>query len=202
MLTSDFDYNLPKELIAQTPVEQRDNSRLMILDKNKKTAERRHFYDIVDYLRPDDLLVWNISKVFNARLRGLIGSEKKAVEIFLLRPLDEKGVWKALAKPAKKLSAGMKISFTEDFKCEVVLKEADGTLKVRFNEDESVVRFKANNYGEVPTPPYISSQFIVNNSQGVINRQSLKDKYQTIYAKHEGSVAAPTAGLHFTPELI
>lgn len=198
MLTSEFDYNLPKELIAQTPAEPRDSSRLMVIDRKKKTVQDRYFYDLADYLRPGDLLVWNVSKVFNARLKGMAG--EKLVEIFLLRP--DKNVWTALAKPAKKLSVGMKIKFAGDFECEVLEKNSDGTLLINFNEDEVSVRAKANKYGEVPVPPYIKPQSENRNSKLETRNSELNKQYQTIYAKNEGSVAAPTAGLHFTPELI
>ncbi|MFA5128165.1 MAG: tRNA preQ1(34) S-adenosylmethionine ribosyltransferase-isomerase QueA [Patescibacteria group bacterium] len=230
MLTSDFDYNLPKELIAQTPAEPRDSARLMVIDKNKKSLEHKHFYDLPDYLCTGDLLVWNNTKVFKARLRGTVCLDEKViknapknnsevilnepkVEIFLLRPMENRFVWKVLAKPGKKLQLGMKIIFAEDFSCEVMLKESDGTVLVQFEDDDMIVREKANRYGEVPTPPYIhpvkSPQSGVAAQGGQFNRvKKLGDNerlvldYQTVYAKNEGSVAAPTAGFHFTPELI
>ncbi len=200
MLTCDFDYLLPPELIAQTPVEPRDSSRLMVVNKEKQTIEHRRFFDIIDYLQPGDLLVWNNSKVFKARLFGKIkaddvGSEK-IVEIFLVRPTENKHIWKALAKPGRKLKTGSEVVFAEDFGCEVVNKEADGTILVRFTQDDALVRVKANVYGQVPLPPYVENKD-VNEKSSEVNA-----RYQTIYAKHEGSVAAPTAGFHFTPELI
>jgi len=210
MLTSDFDYNLPKESIAQMPIEPRDHSRLMVVDKKNKTIEHRHFFDLIEYLHQGDLLVWNNSKVFKARLRGSVMINPVAieadlsnssevifnvpkVEIFLLRPMENFGVWKTLAKPAKKLRLGMKVVFAEDFFCEIIAKESDGSILVQFNEEDVVVREKANRYGEVPTPPYIK----IENPAG-----NLFEQYQTVYAKTEGSVAAPTAGFHFTNELI
>jgi len=208
MLTSEFDYRLPKNLIAQEPMISRDGSRLMILDKNKKTLEHKYFYDILDYISAGDLLVWNNSKVFKARLRGKVAVDPavvrksgdftgeilnvKEVEIFLVRPRENPGVWKVLAKPAKKLRLGMKVIFAPDFSAEVLEKENDGTLLVQFADDDMTVRAKANKYGEVPTPPYIKNSGL----------EKLNEKYQTVYAKNEGSVAAPTAGFHFTPELI
>ncbi|MFH1292411.1 MAG: tRNA preQ1(34) S-adenosylmethionine ribosyltransferase-isomerase QueA [bacterium] len=214
MQTSDFDYNLPKELIAQSPVSPRDSSRMMVVDRITKTIRHRQFHDIINYLQAGDLLVWNNSKVFKARLQGKvmldqasdnIDDKKEAnldltdrilnmptVEIFLLRPMENFGVWKVLAKPGRKLRLGMKIVFAEDFYCEVLLKEKDGTVLVEFQEDDMSVRAKANQYGQVPTPPYIKD----------LKTKDLENDYQTIYAKHEGSVAAPTAGFHFTPELI
>lgn len=213
MLTSEFDYNLPKEFIAQAPLEPRDISKLMVVDREKKEIEHKNFFNLPDFLRPGDLLVWNNSKVFKARLFGEIEVDrnsaglkkrvgdntkviniKKPVEIFLLRPEENVGVWRVLAKPGKKLRLGEKVVFASDFSCEILLKEGDGTILVQFNDDDMTVRTKANKYGVVPTPPYIES---------IIPDQSeLSDKYQTVYASHEGSVAAPTAGFHFTEELI
>lgn len=226
MLTSDFEYNLPPELIAQTPVSPRDSSRLMVIDRRTKILQHRQFKDIVNYLSRGDLLVWNNTKVFKARLRGTImldemtdnisdNLERKLkltdkilnvpqVEIFLLRPMENFGVWRVLAKPGRKLRLGMKIVFAEDFYCEILLKEIDGTVLVQFNSDDLSVRVKANKYGQVPTPPYIQQiqnpYFLNEVKQSKI--LNLQEQYQTVYAKHEGSVAAPTAGFHFTPELI
>lgn len=200
MLTSDFDYFLPPELIAQTPVEPRDSSRLMVINKEKQTIEHRHFCDIIDYLQPGDLLVWNNSKVFKARLLGKVKTDntdlEKMVEIFLVRPTEDKHVWMALAKPGRKLKPGSQVIFAEDFGCEVVSKELDGTILVRFVEDDAEVRAKSNMYGQVPLPPYVENKDV--------NKKTIEVnvRYQTVYAKHEGSVAAPTAGFHFTPELI
>ena len=198
MLTKDFDYNLPTELIAQTPVKPRDSSRLMVVDKKKNEIKHRVFKDILDYLKDGDLLVWNNSKVFKARLIGKLeipipGSKlfkEQKVEIFLIRPMENKGVWKVLAKPGKRVKPGMKVRFAKDFVCEVVLKESSGEILVQFSEEDQVVKNKANKYGQVPVPPYVKEQ-----------PKELKT-YQTVYAKTEGSVAAPTAGFHFTPDLI
>jgi len=216
MFTSDFDYNLPPELIAQEPAEPRDASRLMIVDRQNKVWDHHRFSQICDYLRPGDLLVWNNSKVFKARLRGTIELDQKtddisgevfstnkilnsppAVEIFLVRPMENPGVWKVLAKPGRKLRLGMRVRFASDFACEVITKENDGTILAQFGEEDFIVREKANKYGEVPTPPYINFS---KNFQ--LQANSLAERYQTVYAKHEGSVAAPTAGFHFTSELI
>lgn len=211
MLTSDFNYNLPKELIAQAPAEPRDSARLMVIDRDSKKIDHRRFSDLPDFLRSGDLLVWNNTKVFRARLRGTIELNQPAagvktkggsdivlnipgVEIFLLRPSENRGVWRALAKPAKKLRLGMKIIFAEDFSCDVVAKETIGTVLVQFEDDDMTVREKANRYGEVPVPPYIKMENPVDSV--------LSGRYQTVYAVSEGSVAAPTAGFHFTPDLI
>ena len=206
MLTSDFDYNLPKQLIAQIPLEPRDSSRLMVLDRETKKVEDKYFFDIVDYLQKGDLLVWNNTKVFKARLRGTLALDEQVVEvkkgtdsgkilntgpveIFLVKPMENNKVWKVLAKPGRKLRLGMKVVFAPDFSAQVLLKENDGTYLIEFTEDDMSVRAKANKYGEVPTPPYVETS-------------ASSERYQTVYAKEEGSVAAPTAGFHFTPELI
>ena len=210
MKTSEFNYRLPEELIAQTPVEPRDSSRLMVVDKDRRSVKHEHFYDIINYLQPGDLLVWNNSKVFKARLRGTLWLDENtantnlpkkvtdkilntsSVEIFLVRPMENFGVWKILAKPGRKLRLGIKIKIADDFVAEVIAKEDGGTFLVQFNMDDMSVRAKANEYGEVPTPPYIKTA----------ESNQLIKRYQTVYARHEGSVAAPTAGFHFTAELI
>ncbi|MEK7643784.1 MAG: tRNA preQ1(34) S-adenosylmethionine ribosyltransferase-isomerase QueA [Patescibacteria group bacterium] len=198
MLTADFDYDLPVGRIAQAPVTPRDSSRLMVVDRKRKKIEHKIFSDIVDYLQPGDLIVWNNSKVFKARLFGQLLStdgkslrdHPKPVEIFLVRPMENPGIWKALAKPGRHVKPGTRVQFAPDFWCEVVAKETEGTTLVQFPDDAEGVRAKANRYGAVPLPPYVKDE-----------RHEL-DAYQTIYARHEGSVAAPTAGFHFTPELI
>ncbi len=219
MLTQDFDYNLPKQLIAQIPLEPRDSSRLLVVDKKLKKIEDKKFYDIVDYLKKGDLLVWNNTKVFKARMKGIPVLDEQSdgldncraqaclrptgkilnvapIEIFLVKPMENNKVWKALAKPGRKLRLGMKIVFGPDFSAEVMLKENDGTFLIQFAEDDMSVRAKANKYGFVPLPPYIA------NEELRMKNEELSERYQTVYAKEEGSVAAPTAGFHFTPELI
>lgn len=207
MLAKDFDYNLPAELIAQEPVRPRDHSRLMIVDRKKQTISHRHFYDVIDYLRAGDLIVWNNSKVFKARLFGKLVDarndkelfeHKKLIEIFLIRPMENKGVWKVLAKPGRHVKPGMRVRFSpsassgqaSDFYCDVVVKEPSGEILAQFPDTAEVVRRKANKYGHIPVPPYVKDE------------PHELEMYQTVYAKHEGSVAAPTAGFHFTPELI
>ena len=200
-MTKEFDYNLPMERIAQRPVEPRDRSNLMIVKRGGSLLggiKHKKFFNIVDELKKGDLLVWNNSKVFKARLFGellskdnqsLLGHEKK-VEIFLVRPMENKGVWKALARPGRHVQNGAKVRFAPDFVCDVIVKEPDGTILIQFEDDEEMVREKANKYGDVPIPPYVKDE---------VHELEI---YQTIYAKKEGSVAAPTAGFHFTPELI
>jgi len=206
MLTSNFNYNLPQELIAQKPIDPRDHSRLMIVNKQDKMINRRHFYDIVDYLQKGDLLVWNNSKVFKARLFGRLESrdidvdkdgvpdkpllKQQEVEIFLVRPMENEGVWKVLGKPGKRIKPGMNVRFAEDFFCAVIIKERSGEILVQFFDDAETVRMKANKYGHIPVPPYVKDE------------PDQLETYQTVYAEHEGSVAAPTAGFHFTPGLI
>ena len=198
MRTDLFDFDLPESRIAQNPIEPRDHSKLMVVNRATKTIEHKQFFDIVSYLNPGDLLVWNNSKVFKARLFGKLFSPEgealrehaKPVEIFLVRPTENTGVWQALAKPGKHVAHGMRITFANDFSCVVLAKTNDGTILVQFPDHEQEVRDKANQYGAVPLPPYIK--------KGVNELVA----YQTVYAKNEGSVAAPTAGFHFTPELI
>ncbi len=206
MHTSEFDYNLPDERIAQKSVEPRDHSRLMVIHRKNKTTEDRHFYNIVEYFKSGDVLVWNNSKVFKARLIGKLEAgntdvnqdgvpdhalrNQKEVEIFLVRPMENSGVWKVLGKPGRRIETGMVVRFASDFYCEVVYKEKDGTILVQFPDTESEVRRKANEYGAIPIPPYVKDE------------PHELDMYQTVYAKNEGSVAAPTAGFHFTPDLI
>lgn len=206
MHTKDFDYILPDERIAQHSVEPRDHSRLMVIDRTNKTTDDCHFYDIFDYLKSGDLLVWNNSKVFKARLMGKLEAgntdanqdgvpdhgllNHKEVEIFLVRPMENSGVWKVLGKPGRRIQTGMVVRFAPDFYCEVMFKEKDGTILVQFLDTEEEVRRKANQYGSIPIPPYVKDE------------PHELESYQTVYAKPEGSVAAPTAGFHFTPELI
>ena len=209
MLTKDFDYNLPSELIAQTPAVPRDHSRLMVVSKSSAFTEvtaDKYFYDVIDYLKKGDLLVWNNSKVFKARLFGYLEPcdndinkdgikdkpllKKQKVEIFLVRPMENEGVWQALAKPGRRLAEGMRVRFSDDFYCDIILKKKEGDILVQFPDSVEEVRCKANRYGTVPVPPYVKDE-----------KHEL-ETYQTVYAKYEGSVAAPTAGFHFTSELI
>lgn len=189
MKTADFYYDLPQELIAQDPLEDRASSRLMVLDK--ETGERTHtdFHHIVDYLRPGDCLVINDTKVIPARLIGQREETGGKVEVLLLKR-HEDNVWETLVKPGKKARPGMKIVFGDGLLTATVLEVIeDGNRLIRF-EYEGIFEEILDRLGQMPLPPYITHQ--------------LKDKnrYQTVYAKYEGSAAAPTAGLHFTPELL
>lgn len=189
MKTADFDYELPHELIAQDPLEQRDSSRLLILDK--KTGERTHriFHDIIDYLHEGDCLVINNTKVIPARLIGEREGTGGKVEVLLLKRKTD-NVWETLVKPGKKARPGMRLSFGGGLLHAEVQEVVDeGNRLIRF-EYEGIFEEILDQLGQMPLPPYITHQ--------------LKDKnrYQTVYAKYEGSAAAPTAGLHFTEELL
>ncbi|MBI4138550.1 tRNA preQ1(34) S-adenosylmethionine ribosyltransferase-isomerase QueA [Candidatus Uhrbacteria bacterium] len=190
MNTADFSYVLPPDRVAQTPAVPRDSSRLFVLDR--KTGERQHvhFNDIGAFLRSGDLLVVNESKVFKARLRTTAG-----IEIFLLRPDGNR--WIALAKPGKKIRTGSLLTFSDGTSASVLEKFEDGTVAIDFHKTPEDVFSWTDAVGEVPVPPYISKQHAVHGS-----RLSESSDYQTVYAKTIGSVAAPTAGFHFTPELI
>ncbi|MBB6063322.1 S-adenosylmethionine:tRNA ribosyltransferase-isomerase [Thermosipho japonicus] len=184
MKLSDFDYYLPEELIAQTPADPRDSSRLMVLNRKEKTIEHKIFRDIVEYLKPGDLLVRNITKVIPARLYGVKETGAR-VEILLLEKISE-GVWEALVKPGSKVKKGTKIILSNDV--EVVCKDyaQQGARILEFNCSDD----KLFELGNAPLPPYIK------------NQQVPFERYQTVYSKETGSVAAPTAGLHFTEELL
>ena len=189
MKLEEFDYNLPEELIAQTPIKQRDASRLMVVDKETGELVHKHFYDIIDYLNPGDTLVLNDTKVLPARLIGEKVSTKAVIEVLLLKN-KEGDTWECLVKPARRIHVGDVVSF------------GDGLLKLTCTEvkDEGIRVFDASyegifyelldKLGTMPLPPYIHEKL------------EDKDRYQTVYAKEVGSAAAPTAGLHFTEELL
>ena len=190
MKTSDFDYVLPEELIAQTPVEPRDHSRLLVVHRGTGEVEHRHFYDITEYLHPGDALVINETKVIPARLLGVKEDTGVPVEVFLLRRLNATD-WEALVRPGRRLKPGAMCSFGEGLlRCEILgnVQEIGGRV-VRFHY-EGMFEELLDKLGEMPLPPYI--------------HEKLEDgaRYQTVYAREEGSAAAPTAGLHFTPELM
>lgn len=188
MLLSEFDYHLPEELIAQVPLAKRDTSRLMVLNRKKETIEDKHFYDIVDYLDSGDTLIFNDTKVMPARLIGQRDKTFGKVEVFLLKRL-EGNKWEALVKPGKKAKVGYVINFGDKLKCEVIGNTDFGGRIVEFSY-EGIFEEILDELGQTPLPPYI--------------HETLEDKnrYQTIYARESGSAAAPTAGLHFTEELM
>ena len=188
MKVSEFNYNLPEELIAQTPLEKRDESRLMILNRKTKTIEHKHFKDIIDYLSPGDVLVRNNTKVIPARLYGK--KETGANVEFLLLNNIEKDTWECIVRPGNKLHIGTKVIFGDGLlKANILDIMPGGTRKVEFHY-EGIFNEILDQIGLMPLPPYIHEEL------------KQKDRYQTVYATYDGSAAAPTAGLHFTPELL
>ena len=189
MKTSDFYYDLPEELIAQTPIEKRDTSRLMTLNKATGAVEHHHFYELVDYLNPGDCLILNNSRVLPARLLGQRLPGGGACEVLLLIDRGEKN-WECLVRPGRKMRTGAKLSFGNgELTAEVVEELEGGNRLVRFDY-EGIFLEVLERLGKMPLPPYIKEE-----------RQD-RERYQTVYSKVVGSAAAPTAGLHFTPELL
>ena len=189
MDVKDFYYDLPHELIAQDPLEDRSSSRLMVLDKITGEVEHRHFKDITEYLRPGDCLVINNTKVIPARLYGVKEGTEAKIEILLLKR-KENDIWETLVKPGKKCKIGTKIVFGEGILTgEVVDIVEEGNRLIQFHY-EGIFEEILDRLGQMPLPPYITHQL------------QDKNRYQTVYAKYDGSAAAPTAGLHFTPELL
>lgn len=189
MKTSDFYYNLPQELIAQSPVEPRDSSRLLVYNRKNDTITHKVFRDILDLLTPNDVLVVNNTRVIPARIFGYKPTGAK-IELLLLKRL-ELNTYEALLKPAKKAPVGTTLHFSEDLSCEITgdLPEIGGRV-VKFNVDSGTLEEQLDKLGEMPLPPYIKEKL------------KNKDRYQTVYNKVEGSSAAPTAGLHFTTQLL
>jgi S-adenosylmethionine:tRNA ribosyltransferase-isomerase len=201
--TSDFDYQFPEDLIANEPTIKRDRSRLLILNRQNKTIEHKYFYDILDYLRPGDLLVLNNTKVIPANLVGEKVEGGAKIEVLLVKMLKEQ-VWQCLVKPGKRLKVGSKISFGNG--------ELVGTVLEKLETGEQIICFDCkgdfweivNRIGETPLPPYIKNPNLkLQNPKQIQNQKSqLSKRYQTVYAEKEGASAAPTAGLHFTEELL
>lgn len=187
MLVTDFDYELPQELIAQHPMEPRDHSRLLVVDKHTGELQHKHFYDLVDYLRPGDVLVFNDTRVIPARLHGTKDTGAH-VEVFLLTRRDATD-WEVLVRPGKKLQVGARIKFSDELSCEVIEHTDFGGRVVRFKY-EGIFEEILDRLGETPLPPYITAPL------------EDKERYQTVYNRERGSAAAPTAGLHFTKELL
>lgn len=190
LLRSTYYYNLPEEQIAQTPIEPRDHSRLLCYNRNTGKIEHKHFYDIIDFLKPGDVLVVNNSKVLPARLFGYKAKTGAKIEILLQKRIDLKN-WEVVARPQKRLDVGTEIVFNENIKC-VVTKMGDyGSCEVRFDyADNKTFEEHLMEIGTMPLPPYIKEKL------------KNQNRYQTVYAKVDGSSAAPTAGLHFTKELL
>lgn len=186
---AEFDFHLPEQLIAQTPLKNRSSSRLMVLDKNLQTIQHKHFSDIIHYLNRGDCLVLNNTKVLPARLYGIKKDTGAKIEVLLLHQA-EKDVWETLVKPAKRIKQGTEIIFGDGLLTATCLEELDhGGRMLNFHYD-GIFYEVLDKLGEMPLPPYIKEQL------------PEKERYQTVYAKEEGSAAAPTAGLHFTEELL
>jgi S-adenosylmethionine:tRNA ribosyltransferase-isomerase len=184
MKTSDFDYHLPPELIAQHPIEPRDASRLLVVDRRDGSLAHRRFKDLPSLLVPGDVLVFNDSRVIPARLKGIRPGSGGAVELLLLKRLGP-GLWEALTKPAKRLRHGGTVDLGDGITAEVVAAGDEGIRTVRFSDET-----KLFGLGEMPLPPYIHEPL------------ADPERYQTVYARETGSAAAPTAGLHFTPVML
>lgn len=187
MQLSDYDYNLPQELIAQTPLFNRASSRLMLLNRKTQSIQDDVFSNLIDYLEPGDLLILNNTRVIPARLFGEVQDYSKKVEVFLLKPIVDQ-VWECLVKPGKKMQEGTRVKFADNFEGIVEKVNQDSTRLIKFNQTDLLPFLEQ--YGEMPLPPYI--------------KEKLKDqeRYQTVFNAQAGSVAAPTAGLHFTKELL
>ncbi len=189
MKLTDFNYDLPEELIAQDPLEKRSDSRLMVVGREDGSITHKHFYDIIDYLNPGDCLVINDTKVIPARLMGVKEDTGASIEVLLLKRKEEK-IWETLVKPGKKMKVGARVVFGDGLLTgEVVDIVEEGNRLIRF-EYEGIWEELLDQLGQMPLPPYITHQL------------QDKNRYQTVYAEHEGSAAAPTAGLHFTKELL
>ena len=188
MKTEDFNYDLPEELIAQTPLLNRDESRLLVLNKKTGEVEHKHFYDVIDYLNKGDTLVLNDTKVLPARLFGIKLETNAHIEILMLKEI-EKDTWECLTKPAKRVNIGTIIDFGGLLKAEAIEIKEEGIIVYKFSY-KGIFYEILDKLGTMPLPPYI--------------HEKLKDqsRYQTVYAREEGSAAAPTAGLHFTKELL
>lgn len=188
MKISDFDFDLPQELIAQTPILNRDQSRLLVLDKKTGDIEHHIFKDIVNYLNPGDVLVINDTKVIPARLMGVKEDTGAVIELLLLKDLGN-DTWECLSRPQKRLHIGTIVKFSDELSAEVIELLSDGVTRVKLLYSGILLEI-LDRLGEMPLPPYIHEKL------------SDKDRYNTVYAKNIGSAAAPTAGLHFTNELL
>ncbi len=188
MKTDDFNYDLPENLIAQSPLQKRDSSKLMVVDKDKKTIEHKQFNNIIDYLNEDDILVINDTKVIPARLIGTKQETNAVIEILLLKEIN-KDTYECLAKPAKRIKIGTIVTFSNKLQAECIECKEDGIRIIKLKY-EGILLEILEELGDMPLPPYIHEKL------------EDKDRYQTVYAKNHGSAAAPTAGLHFTNDLL
>ena len=198
LTTNDFNYNLPEELIPQHPLKKRENARMMMLERKNQTIEHKHFYDIVDLLNPDDVLVLNNTKVFPARLIAKRNSGGE-VEVFLLNPCAQNNCWFCLMKRSKRVKEGEELFVSDDFKIKVIQKDVENAKEGELPKNIVELEFLGddvyeilNKYGSIPLPPYISRK----------TNDDDKQDYQTVFAKNTGSAAAPTAGLHFSKEIL
>jgi S-adenosylmethionine:tRNA ribosyltransferase-isomerase len=193
MKLSDFKYNLPQKAIAKFPLEKRDESKLMVLNRETQEIEHKVFKDIIQYMSKGDVLVINESKVMQARLIGTKERTNAKIEVFVLRELNKKdNIWDVIVDPARKVRIGNRIYFSDKVWCEVIDNTTSRGRTVRFNSEAGDVFKAIENIGHTPLPPYIKREAVPED----------KERYQTVYAKKDGSVAAPTAGLHFTKELL
>ncbi len=192
MHINDFDYELPEELIAQKPADKRDASRLLVVHRDTGKTEHRHFYDILEYLKEGDCLVLNNSKVLPARLYGIKEGTGAKIEFLLIKRI-EGDRWETMVRPGKRLKPGDSVMFSEEplLKADIIDYGNDGTRIVEFSYD-GIFMERLEEIGSMPLPPYIERQ----------SENEDRDRYQTVYCREEGSVAAPTAGLHFTEELL
>lgn len=190
MLISEFDYELPENLIAQTPLENRESSRMLVVNRRAENYNDEHFRNFPEFLTKDDLIVLNNTKVFPARLVGVSETAGK-IELFLVREIENQ-IWETLARPTRRLKPGKKILFGEDLRAEVLEKTENGRVIVRFETSENFDEI-LDRIGQTPLPPYIRRE--------KANLDEDRERYQTVFAKTRGAIAAPTAGLHFTPEI-
>jgi S-adenosylmethionine:tRNA ribosyltransferase-isomerase len=192
MKLSDFKYNLPKNLIAKYPASPRDKAKLMVVNRETEEIETKRFSDVVDYMQKGDVMVVNETRVFQARLFGKKEKTNAKIEVFLLRELNaDDFIWDVIVDPARKVRIGNKIYFNDKLWCEVIDNTTSRGRTVRFNQPGNIYR-AVEKIGVTPLPPYIKRD----------PEKSDKENYQTVYAKVDGAVAAPTAGLHFTPKLL
>lgn len=191
MKITEFDFQLPDELIAQTPLEKRENSKMLVVNRASQNWEDKHFYDLTDFLQKDDLIVLNNTKVFPARLLGVTETGAN-VEIFLVKEIEPQ-VWETLSRPAKRLKIGKKVLFGEKLTTEILEKTDEGRCIVKFEADGNFEEV-LDEVGKTPLPPYIKRE------KDAIDKD--RERYQTVFARERGAIAAPTAGLHFTPEIL
>ena len=188
---NDFDYKLPKSRIAQEPWPRRDHSKLMVLNKKDQTIEHKKFHNLPDYVKKNDLVIVNETKVFPARLFAIKDRTDAKVEVFLLREL-ENDLWEVLVKPARKVRIGNKLHFTDNVHCDVIDNTVSGGRVVRFEYENEEFYNIIDRIGHAPLPPYIGRE----------DTEKDKERYQTVFASNRGAVAAPTAGLHFTDSVL